>query len=434
MKRILALALLALATASAAAQPTSRDVARAKRVLERSPVFDGHNDLPWRIREDSVHPGDVVAYDLRTHAPGMTDLPRLKQGHVGGQFWSVYIPGEATAGIYAPNGKVSSRPGYARVQLEQIDIARRTIARYPELRWTPDAAAARASMRAGTVSSLLGIEGGQAIENSLALLRQYYDLGVRYMTLTHNVTLDWADAAADSARHGGLTPFGREVVREMNRLGMLVDLAHVSTATMSAALDVTEAPVIFSHSAARALVDIPRNAPDSILARLPKNGGIMMVYFVPGFISKTVWPHDSAMMKEVDAIRARRGSDSAGVRADFDAWRAAHPAPHATIADVADQIEHVRRIAGVEHVGIGGDFDGISATVDGLEDVSKYPALFAELAHRGWSDADLAKLASGNILRVLAEAERVSARLKKTRGPSQATIEQLDRRGPPATP
>jgi membrane dipeptidase len=419
---------------TASSHPTARDSARALRVLRKSPVIDGHNDLPWRIREDSLHPGDVVAYDLRTHVPGMTDLARLETGHVGAQFWSVYIPGEVSSSTYTPNGKVGSTPGFARVQLEQIDIARRTIARYPELRWTPDAASLRTGMRAGKVASLLGIEGGHAIENSLAVLRQYYDLGVRYMTLTHNVTLDWADAAADSATHGGLTPFGREVVREMNRLGMLVDLAHVSTGTMSAALDVSEAPVIFSHSAARALVDIPRNAPDSILARLPRNGGVMMVYFVPAFVSARVWNHAAAAQEQARAIRARHGSDTAAAIAEIRAWRAANPAPRATIADVADQIEHVRRVAGVDHVGIGGDFDGISETVEGLEDVSTYPALIAELAHRGWSDADLAKLTNGNILRVLAEAERVAARLQKTRGASQATIEQLDGKIRPPSP
>src|SRR6478672_1439945 len=406
---------------------TPRDMARALRVLRTAPVFDGHNDLPWRIREDSVHPRDVEAYDLRSRTPGMTDLARLKQGHVGAQFWSVYIPGEPGDGTYAANGAVSSVPGYSRVQLEQIDIARRMIAKYPALRWAPTASATRAAMKEGRVASLLGMEGGHAIENSLEVLRQYYDLGARYMTLTHNVTLDWADAALDSARHRGLTPFGREVVREMNRLGMLVDLSHVSPGTMSAALDVTEAPVIFSHSGARALVDHPRNVPDSILARVPKNGGVVMVPFVTAFVSRAVKAHDDSLDATVRASLARHGQDSAAVRADIAAWRASHPRPHATIADVADQIEHVRKIAGVDHVGIGSDFDGISENVVGLEDVSMFPNLLAELAHRGWSDADLAKLTSGNALRVLTQAERVAARLKKVRGPSQATIEQLDR-------
>ena len=393
---------------------TAADLAHAIRVLRRSPVMDGHNDLPWRIREDSAHPRDVDAYDLRTQTPGMTDLARIKAGHLGAQFWSVYTPGERTDGTYAPNGTVSSIPGYARVQLEQIDIARRTIAKYPELRWTPDAASTRAAMRAGKVASLLGLEGGHAIENSLGALRMYYDLGVRYMTLTHNVTLDWADAALDSAKHGGLTPFGRDVVREMNRLGMLVDLSHVSPGTMSAALDVTQAPVIFSHSAARALVDHPRNVPDSILARIPKNGGVVMVPFVTAFVSAAVKANDDSLDALIARSRRQHSGDTSAVRADLVAWKAAHPRPAATIAQVADHIEHVRKIAGVDHVGIGSDFDGITENVVGLEDVSKFPALFAELVHRGWSDADLAKLANGNVLRVLGEAEKVSARLRKT--------------------
>ncbi|MEO7711291.1 MAG: dipeptidase [Gemmatimonadaceae bacterium] len=399
-------------------------MARALRVLRSSPVMDGHNDLPWRIREDTVRPRDVEAYDLRMRTPGMTDLARLKRGHVGAQFWSVYIPGEPGDAIYASNGRVTSSPGYARVQLEQIDIARRVIARYPALRWTPTSREVRAAMRSGGVASLLGLEGGHAIENSLETLRMYHELGARYMTLTHNVTLDWADAAQDSARHGGLTAFGREVVREMNRLGMLVDLSHVSPGTMSDALDVTSAPVIFSHSGARALVNHPRNVPDSILARLPRNGGVVMVPFVTVFVSAAVKAHDDSLQSFITSSLRRRGSDSAAIRADIAAWRAAHPRPSATIADVADQIEHVRRIAGIDHVGLGGDFDGISENVVGLEDVSTYPNLFAELVHRGWSDADLAKLANRNALRVLARAEEASARLRAVRGPSQATIGQ----------
>jgi membrane dipeptidase len=430
-----ALALALLSSVPLAAQPSPADRARALRVLAAHPVFDGHNDLPWRIREDKAHPGDVAAYDLRTKTPGMTDLPRLKAGHVGAQFWSVYIPGEPDDATYAPNGKVSSTPGYARVQLEQIDIARQVIARYPELQWTPDAKAVRASMRRGTIASLLGLEGGHAIENSLPLLREYYARGARYMTLTHNVTLDWADAALDSAKHGGLTPFGKEVVREMNRLGMLVDLAHVSPGTMSDALSTTEAPVIFSHSGARALVDHRRNVPDSILARLPKNGGVVMVPFVTSFVSAAVKAHGDSLDAFIAEARQRHPAstkdDSTAARAEIASWRESHRAPDATIADVADHIDHIVKVAGIDHVGIGGDFDGITDNVVGLEDVSKYPALFAELAHRGWTDADLAKLANGNILRVLAEAERVSTRLKKSRSPSTATIEQLDRAAAP---
>jgi membrane dipeptidase len=364
----------------------------------------------------------------------MTDLARLKAGHVGGQFWSVYIPGERTDGVYRPNGNVSSQPGYARVQLEQIDIARRVVARYPELQWATTADSVRSAIAHGKLGSMLGVEGGHAIENSLDLLRAYYALGARYMTLTHNVTLDWADAALDSATHGGLTPFGKEVVREMNRLGMLVDLSHVSPGTMSSALDVTVAPVIFSHSAARALVDHPRNVPDSILARVPKNGGVVMVPFVTSFVSKAVYADDNQLAAiSADATRRHQG-DTAAIRSEIATWRAAHPRPTASVADVANAIEHVRQVAGVDHVGIGSDFDGIEETVVGLEDVSKYPAVFAELVRRGWSDTDLKKLAGGNVLRVLAQAEQVAKRLQRERPPSIATIEQLDGAARTATP
>ena len=400
----------------AASAATDPYMARALRVLRTSPVIDGHNDLPWEVRTFKKAPRDVAAYDLRTRTPGFTDLPRLKQGMVGGQFWSVYIPGEARDS------------GYARMQLEEIDIARRIIERYPDrMALALTAADARRDMKDGKIASFLGMEGGHAIENSLGALRAYYDLGVRYMTLTHNVTLDWADAALDSATHGGLTPFGKEVVREMNRLGMLVDLAHVSPGTMSAALDVSEAPVIFSHSSARALTDVARNVPDSILRRLPKNGGVVMVSFVPEFVSRPVqdWWHAAAVERR--EIRARRGAaDTAGFRADSAAWMTAHPRPRATLAEVADHIQHVRDVAGIDHVGIGSDFDGTDEMPVGLEDVSKFPALFAELARRGWSDADLRKLADENVLRVLADAERVAHRLQSTRQPSTATITSLD--------
>jgi membrane dipeptidase len=431
-RSLTAAALLAFSAAPAFAQAaTSSDpyMARAIRILTAQPIVDGHNDLPWRIREDKGHPMDVEWYDLRSHRAGMTDLARLKAGHVGGQFWSIYIPGERADATYKPKGAVSSQPGYARVQLEQIDIARRVIAKYPELEWATTADSVRSAMKRGHLGSMLGLEGGHAIENSLNLLRAYYAMGARYMTLTHNVTLDWADAALDSAKHGGLTPFGREVVREMNRLGMLVDLSHVSPGTMSAALDVTEAPVIFSHSAARALVDHPRNVPDSILARVPKNGGVVMVPFVTSFVSAAVYADDNQLAAITAEASRQHPGDAAAVRAAVSTWRAGHPRPTASIADVADAIEHVRKIVGPDHVGIGSDFDGIEETVVGLEDVSKYPAIIAELARRGWSDADLKKLAGGNVLRVLSQAEQVAKRLQKQRPPSIATIEQLDGTG-----
>jgi membrane dipeptidase len=424
--RLLAAAILVSATgafasdAGAQSTPsasTDPNMARARRVLSTTPLIDGHNDLPWAIRESKTAPRDVDAYDLRKKTAGHTDLDRLKKGMVGAQFWSIYIPGEI------------KDSGYARVQLEQFDIARRMIAKYPDrLQWALSADAIRSTFKAGKLGSLLGLEGGHAIENSLGALRVYYDLGARYMTLTHNVTLDWADAALDAPKHGGLTNFGREVVHEMNRLGMLVDLSHVSPGTMSDALDATEAPVIFSHSGSRALVDHPRNVPDSILARLPKNGGVVMVPFVTSFVSKEVKAWDDALAAATTEARGRLGNDTAAVTRALDEWRKSHPQPKATLAQVADHIEHIRKVAGVDHVGIGSDFDGITDLVVGLEDVSKFPDLFAELSRRGWTDADLKKLAGENVLRVLKQAETVSARLKKQRPPSTKTIQELDRK------
>jgi membrane dipeptidase len=369
----------------------------------------------------------VPAYDLRTRTPRMTDIDRMHRGMMGGQFWSVYIPGEPEDTTYASNGTVSDHPGYARVQLEEIDIARQFIARYPDaLAPAYTAADVRAAIKAHKVASLMGMEGGHAIDNSLGVLRAYYALGVRYMTLTHNVTLDWADAALDTAKHGGLTPFGKEVVREMNRLGMLVDLSHVSPGTMSAALTVSEAPVIFSHSGARALVDHRRDVPDSILRRMPANGGVVMVPFVPSFVSPEVFAYETAESKVTKDLKQQYPTDTAARHRELATWQAAHPAPKATLQQVADAIDHIRQVAGVDHVGIGSDFDGFDGPIAGLEDVSTYPALFTELARRGWTETDLKKLAGENVLRVLAQAEVVAARLQKERPPSVATIEQLD--------
>ena len=401
---LVASALLSAVPLAAQTQTQDNDVylARAKRVLRQTPLIDGHNDLPWRIREDSVARGDVNKYDIRRRTPGHTDLDRLKQGMIGAQFWSVYTPGE-----YRDSG-------YARVQLEQIDIARRVIAKYPDrLALALSSDDIKRDFKRGRIASLIGLEGGHAIENSLGALRAYYDLGVRYMTLTHNVTLDWADAALDSAKHNGLTPFGESVVREMNRLGMLVDLSHVSPGTMSDALNVTQAPVIFSHSGARALVDVARNVPDSILRRVTGNGGIVMVPFVTSFISPAVQLYEQSTRPLITDLQKKYGSDTAGITREINQWRASHPEPRATLSQVADQIDYVRKVAGVDHVGIGGDFDGITEVVQGLEDVSKYPNLFAELARRGWSDADLRKLAGENLLRVFARAEAVAKRLQR---------------------
>ena len=409
---LLLLALLVTSGAPAAAQ-SDPALERARKILRSVPLIDGHNDLPWEIRMAETAPMDVAAYDLRGRTRGHTDLERLKAGQVGAQFWSIYVPGEV------------KDSGYARIQLEQFDIARRMIARYPD-RLAPALTAAdiEREFKRGRVASLLGMEGGHVIENSLGALRVYYDLGARYLTLTHNVTLDWADAAADSARHGGLTEFGREVVREMNRLGMLVDLSHVSPGTMSDVLDVAVAPVIFSHSSARALTNHTRNVPDSILRRLPKNGGAVMVTFVPAFVSQQVADWEAAAGAEGKRLEAV--GDSVERERLVNEWRAAHPRPEATLAQVADHIEHVRKVAGVDHVAIGSDFDGITETPVGLGDVSTFPQLFAELIRRGWSDGDLRKLAGNNLLRVLRAAESTAGRLQRERQPSTRTIEQLD--------
>jgi len=362
----------------------------ALRVLASTPLVDGHNDLPWEIRNQEETPMDVAAYDLRQRTSGHTDIPRLRAGGVGAQFWSVYVPSAAV------------EEGAARVQLEEIDIARQMIAAYPdqlELALSPSDV--ERVFGSGKIASMLGMEGGHAIENSLGALRAFFDLGARYMTLTHSETIDWADASTGEVRHDGLTRFGEEVVREMNRLGMLVDLSHVSPASMSDALNVAEAPVIFSHSSARALTDHVRNVPDSILRRVPPNGGIVMVTFVPSFINEGVRTYE-------------------GPRANI---------PQATLADVADHIEHIRDVAGIDHVGIGGDFDGITSTPVGLEDVSTYPALLAELSLRGWSEGELRKVAGENLLRAWREAESAARRIQRLRGPSTATIEDLDGQG-----
>jgi len=378
--RAAALALVFLCALPAAARAQSNDPAAvARRVLATTPLIDGHNDLPWAIRESQEAPRDVdaPANDLRRRTSFHTDIERLRAGMVGGQFWSVYIPFESTA------------EGAAKTQLEQIDIALQVIAKYPDVfELALTASDVERIYGEGKIASLLGMEGGHAIENSLGALRAYYDLGVRYMTLTHNGDLDWADSHSGTHPHGGLTAFGREVVREMNRLGMLVDLSHTSPETMNDALDVTEAPVIWSHAGANGVFAHTRNVPDQVLRRLPENGGVVMVVFNPPFLS---------------------GREEA------------------TVADVADHVEHIAAIAGVDHVGIGSDFDGIDRVPQGLEDVSKFPALFTELARRGWSEQDLRKLAGENILRVMREAEAASRRLRRERGPSTATIEELDR-------
>lgn len=402
------------ATALAFALPLSASAApdaalrRANALLDKAPLVDGHNDLPWTIREDAAHPMDLEHYDLRQRTPHETDLARLQQGKLAAQFWSVYVPGEL-------------KSGWAVAQLEQIDLARRMIAKYPErLALATRSSDIAKAKRQGKIASFIGMEGGHVIENSLGALRAYYDLGARYMTLTHNSTLDWVDAAMGERKHGGLTPFGKEVVREMNRLGMLVDLSHVSPEVMHQSLDTSEAPVIFSHSSARALNDHPRNVPDEVLKRMAANGGVVMVTFVPAFISPQVAKWGEDLVKAVKESGVTPGS------AEFHTLRAnymakAGPLPKATLTQVADHIEHVAKVAGTDHVGIAGDYYG-AANPEGLEDVSTYPALFAELVKRGWSDKDLAKLAGGNLVRAFARAEQVAARLQKERKPSLARV------------
>lgn len=418
----LAMMTLFLETASSTPGPVGQSVTadsfltRARAILKTSPLIDGHNDLPWAIRIANEKPFDVEAYDLRKPTPGQTDLPRLARGMVGGQFWSVYIPGE----------EETRNLGYARVQLEQIEIARRVIEKYPDhFELALDASQVLPIFRKGKVASMMGMEGGHAIENSLGALRAYYALGVRYLTLTHNLTLDWADAASGPSIHGGLTKFGEEVVREMNRLGMMVDLSHASPETMEDAIRVSASPVMFSHSSARALCDVPRNVPDAILRQVASNRGIVMVTFVPGFISQEVATRGRARREALAARlegvtdEARRKEINAEVAAEFKG-------KNATLSQVADHIEHIRRIAGVEHVGLGGDYDGTDELPDGLEDVSRYPELLAELLRRGWTDGDVRKLVGENVLRVWAENEQVSARLRSERPASVATIEALD--------
>jgi membrane dipeptidase len=383
---------------TAAHADEDKALAHARELLKKVILVDGHNDLPWAIRMNKQAPGDVAAYDLNGTVPGQTDLRRLEQGRVGAQFWSVYIPGEIGS-------------GYARTQLEQIDIARRMIARYPKLQFATSVEEIRAAHRQGRIASLLGMEGGHAIENSLGALRAYYDLGVRYMTLTHNVNLDWADSAAQPPQHDGLTKFGEQVVLEMNKLGMLVDLAHVSEGTMDDALRVSKAPVIFSHSSARAICDVPRNVPDSILRRLPENGGVVMVTFVAGFIDPEVAKIQVPAIAEVG--RRSQGKSPEEAEKIAEEIMGNLKLPKTSIAKVADHIEHIRKVAGVKHIGLGGDYDGNSDWPVGMEDVSSYPLLFAELIRRGWSDEDLTLLAGENVLRAMAQAEAVARQLGK---------------------
>jgi membrane dipeptidase len=390
---LLAVAVLAPWTVGAAQDHR----ARALRVLRETPLVDGHNDLPYAMRGR----GGLDSVDIARSQPALhTDIPRLRAGGVGAQFWAAYVPVQTMQA-----GDTGTGPTvYA---LEQIDLIHRYCARYADT-FAPAVTAAdvERNFRAGKISCLIGIEGGHAIGNSLGALRMFARLGVRYMTLTHWRTLAWADAATDTARHGGLTAFGEDVVREMNRLGMLVDLSHVSDATMLDALRVTRAPVIFSHSSARALAGHARNVPDSVLRLVPVNGGVVMVNFLPLFVSEKARRHGHVVDRRADSL-ATAGARAEAVRDSVRAWEAA--APRATLHQVADHIDHIRRVAGVDHVGIGSDFDGIDAVPVGLEDVSTFPDLMAELLRRGWSEGDVRKLIGLNVLRVMRAAEAVAA-------------------------
>ena len=391
---------------------------QARALLAEHPVVDGHNDLPWALREQVNYDLDArdIATDQSAHLH--TDIPRLRAGGVGAQFWSVYVRSDM-----AGDDAVSAT-------LEQIDAVAELLERHPaDLRRALTADDMEAARSEGRIASLMGAEGGHSIHNSLGTLRALHTLGVRYMTLTHNDNIAWADSATDAPGVGGLSPFGHEVVREMNRTGMLVDLSHVAATTMRDALATSAAPVMFSHSSARAICDHPRNIPDDVLAQLPANGGIAMATFVPKF----VLPEAVAWTKAADENMRAQGlhhlDTTERAMKIHAAYEAANPRPMATVATIADHLDHMREVAGIDHVGIGGDYDGTAFLPQGLDDVSGYPNLIAELLGRGWSTADLAKLTWQNAVRVLRAAEDVARDLRTRRAPSHATIEQLDAPG-----
>jgi membrane dipeptidase len=401
-----------IGVASSAPQPNSKQLERARALLKASPLIDGHNDYPWAVRENVK--GDLDRLDIKQPQPSiMTDIARLRAGGIGGQFWSVYVPAEL-AGQSA-----------VTATLEQIDVVHRMIRKYPdtfELALTSDDV--ERVFKKGRIASLIGMEGGHSIDNSLGALRMFHRLGARYMTLTHSRNVAWADSATDTAAVGGLSPFGEQVVREMNWLGMIVDLSHVSPDTMEDAIRVSEAPVIFSHSSARGLNDVPRNVPDNILQMLPADGGVIMVTFVPAFLSPKVSAWTSAQTAEQDRLKQQFPTDENSVKAGVDAWTRANPAPRATLADAADHIDHIRKVAGIDHIGLGGDYDGITSVPQGLEDVSTYPALLAELLRRGYKEDEIRKISGLNVLRVMRETERVSRTLQAGRGPSAMSFGQ----------
>ena len=409
-KLLAALALLTVAAPLAALVTPQTDplIERARRLLRDVPIIDGHNDYPWEVRQKAKL--DLAVLDMRQPQPSiMTDFPRLARGGVGGQFWSVYVPSPAAG---------SDPAASVTAVLEQIDIVHRMVARYPDkLALALTADDIERAQKQGKIASLIGMEGGHAINSSIATLRMMFRLGARYMTLTHSLNVPWADSATDTPKLDGLSPLGEDIVREMNRLGMLVDLSHVSPATMADAIRVSAAPVIFSHSSARAIADVPRNVPDDILRQVTKNGGIVMVTFVPGFISQQVVDYGRRETAERARLMAEPGSTPDAVNKAVEKWRTANPSPRASVLQVADHIDHIKKVAGVDHIGLGGDFDGITSVVVGLEDVSTYPLLIAELLRRGYSDDEVKKIAARNILRVLRGAEAVSAKLQATAPP-----------------
>jgi len=399
----LAATIIALAAPARAQGIDPKVQARIDRVLRATPLIDGHNDIAEQLRENygGNTEGLASGTDKRPH-PLMTDMARLRQGRVGGQFWSVYIPADVEGDRAIRN------------TLEEIDIVKRIVAAYPkdlEQAYTSDDI--MRIHRAGRVASLIGVEGGHQMGHSFAALRSFYNLGARYMTLTHFKTTEWADSATDVPKHDGLTDYGKAVVLEMNRIGMLVDLSHVSEATMMDSLDVSRAPVIFSHSSAKALDGHPRNVSDAVLRRLPQNGGVVMVNFAPDYVNEAIWKWAADRDAEkARIVRLYTGHPQADIDAALDVWVKSHPQPAATVEQVADHVEHIVKIAGNDHVGIGGDLDGIPATPTGLTGVQDYPNLFAELIRRGWSDQNLAKLAGGNVLRALRRAEEVSRSMR----------------------
>ena len=390
------------------------EIQRARALHDKIPLIDGHNDLPWQYRK--VAGNALSKIDIAQHQPGLhTDIPRLREGGVGGQFWSVYIPQTL------PKGE------HVRATMEQIDVVYNMLRQWPDtfqLSLTADDV--EAAFDSGKIGSLIGIEGGHSIDNSLGALRMFHRLGARYMTLTHFKNVDWADSCTDEPKVDGLSQFGREVVREMNRLGMLVDLSHVHADTMRAALDTSDAPVVFSHSSARAITGHPRNVPDDVLERVKENNGVVMVSFVPGFVSQQTYEHGLARDAEKARLEAQSDSFDESVEAGLKAWDADNPEPRATVSDIADHIDRIREKAGINHIGIGSDYDGITSVPEGLEDVSKYPVLTAELLRREYSEEDILKILGGNILRLMRAVENAATRIQQERGPSEASIEDLD--------